>query len=182
MVFKLDPEDTILFIIDLQEKLMKVMEYREKVYKNTNLLLEAAKQFSIPVIVSEQYPKGMGATAKDIAQNFPEVYHYLEKTSFSAYKETLQEILQKIGHKTIIITGSETHVCVFQTTRDLIDAGYNVQLVSDAVCSRTKQNYKNGLDLMKSLGAVITNTETVVFDLLQYSDIPQFKVLSPLLK
>jgi len=180
--FKLDSQDTVIFIIDLQEKLMKAMKNRESVYQNTRLLLEVAKQYNIPVVSCEQYPKGLGSTVKEVKDYLPPNYYYLEKISFSAYTEELQEILQKIGRKTIIVVGSETHICVFQTSRDLVDAGYNVHVVRDAVCSRFKENYENGLDLMKSLGAIITNTETILFDLFQYSNTPEFKAISPLIK
>ncbi len=90
--------------------------------------------------------------------------------------------MKELNRKTILITGSETHVCVFQTTRDLQEAGYQVHLVKDAVCSRFDENYENGLQLMHDMGAVITNTETAVFDLLQKAGTPEFKVISPLVK
>lgn len=86
------------------------------------------------------------------------------------------------GRKTILIAGSETHVCVYQTTRELCDSGFNVHLVKDAVCSRFDDNYENGLSLMHDRGAVITNTETVIFDLLKEAGGPAFKTLSALIK
>jgi len=178
--YKLDKDDVVLVVIDLQEKLMKAMGKKEKVYKNTNLLLALTGQMGIPVIVTEQYPRGLGATVDEIKANLPE-YRYIDKTEFSAYSG-LTGMLKDLGRRTVLITGSETHVCVFQTTRDLVDAGYNVHVVKDAVCSRYKENYLNGLDLMKDLGAVVTNTETVLFDLLKVAGSPEFKVISPLLK
>jgi len=180
--YKLVRNDTAIIIIDLQEKLMKVMKEKEKVYKNTNLLLAVAKELDIPVILTEQYPKGLGTTIRDIKDNLPQGYYRLEKFKFSAYSDEFRDILRQINRKTLVVTGSETHICVFQTTRDLVVAGYNVHVVKDAVCSRFKENYKNGLELMKDSGAVITNTETVVFDLLEYSNKPEFKAISPLLK
>lgn len=178
--FKLDKDDTILVVIDFQEKLMKAMSQSQKVFKNTGMLLVAAEQMGIPVIVTEQYPRGLGVTVPEIKDHLKE-YMYMEKVKFSAF-DGLQELLAGNTRKTILITGSETHVCVFQTTRDLADAGYNVQVVQDAVCSRFKENHLSGLELMKDLGAVITNTETVLFDLLKEAGGPVFKVISPLLK
>jgi len=178
--YKLHKDDTVLVIVDFQEKLMKAMDKKEKVYKNTNLLLALAGQMGIPVVVTEQYPRGLGATVDEIKTNLPE-YKYIDKTEFSAYSG-LVDMLKEWGRQTVLITGSETHVCVFQTTRDLVDAGYNVHVVKDAVCSRYKENYLNGLDLMKELGAVVTNTETVLFDLLKVAGSAEFKVISPLLK
>ncbi len=178
--FKLNKDDTVLIIIDLQEKLMKAMSQSEKVYKNTNLLLAVAEQMGIPVIVTEQYPKGLGPTANEIKEHLKE-YKYIDKMEFSAYAG-LKEILSAADRKTLLVTGSETHVCVFQTTRDLLENGYNVQVVKDAVCSRFKDNYLNGLELMKDMGAVISNTETILFDLLKVAGGPEFKVISPMLK
>ncbi|MEA1962496.1 MAG: isochorismatase family protein [Bacillota bacterium] len=179
--YELINEDSILLVIDLQEKLMKAMEKREQVYKNTNLLIAIAKQFNIPIIITEQYPKGLGTTVSEIQNNLDQ-YEYVEKNSFNACTQSLKQILEKHKQKTILVTGSETHICVFQTVRDLLEKGYQVQVVKDAVCSRTEDNYNNGLDLMKDMGAVISNAETMVFDLLKVSGTPEFKAISPLLK
>lgn len=179
--FRLEPQDTILVVIDIQEKLMASMKDRERVYKNVNLLLEAGRQINIPVLLTEQYPQGLGSTAPEIADNLTD-YKYLEKISFSACTPGFYDVLRESGRKTVIITGSETHICVFQTVRDLIEAGYNVHLVRDAVCSRFDENYENGIQLMHDCGAVITNTETIVFDLLKQAGTPQFKIMSKLVK
>jgi len=176
----LQQEATIIVVIDLQEKLMPAMPDREKVYKNTGILLKTAQQLQIPVVVTEQYPKGLGPTVAEIKECLTN-YEYLEKISFSAY-DALKEVLADSDRKTVIIVGSETHVCVFQTVRDLIAAGYYVHLVKDAVCSRFDVNHSNGLELMRDLGAVITNTETVVFDLFKVSGTPEFKAISALIK
>ncbi|MDD4803201.1 MAG: isochorismatase family protein [Syntrophomonas sp.] len=178
--YRLNQNDTVLIIIDLQDKLMKAMGKKEKIYKNTNLLLALADQMGIPVIVTEQYPKGLGPTVPEIKENLKD-YHNIEKIEFSAYSG-LEPVLSALGRKKVLITGSETHVCVFQTTRDLLANGFQVQVVKDAVCSRFKENYLNGLELMKDMGAVISNTETIIFDLLKVSGTPQFKAISPLLK
>lgn len=178
--YRLNKEDVVLVVIDLQDRLMNAMKDREKVYKNTGLLLETAKQLQIPVIVSEQYPRGLGSTVPEIKEHLQD-YEYIEKVTFSVC-EGLQEKLSGSKRKTLIITGSETHVCVFQTVRDMLDAGYNVHLVKDAVCSRFDENYQNGIELMRDLGAVISNTETVVFDLLKQAGTPDFKAISPLIK
>lgn len=180
--FKLDSEQTVLLIIDLQEKLLRVMKDRETVFKNTRLLIETAKQFNIPIILTEQYPKGLGATVDEVKNALPEQYYYIEKMSFTACTDELKNILSKINRKYVVVAGSETHICVFQTVRDLNEAGHIVHVAKDAVCSRFDHNYENGLKLMEDTGAVITNTETVVFDLLKYSGTPEFKAISPLLK
>ncbi|MDD3852105.1 MAG: isochorismatase family protein [Syntrophomonadaceae bacterium] len=178
--FRLNSEDTVLLVIDLQEKLMKAMDQSENVYRYTNLLLDTAKQLQIPVIVSEQYPRGLGSTVEQICEHLSE-HQLIEKTTFSCGEPLLIKIAD-LKRNTVIVTGSETHVCVFQTVTDLLDKGYNVHVVRNAVCSRFKDDYKSGLELMKEAGAIITNAETVVFDLLKQSGTPDFKAISPLIK
>ena len=178
--YRLDRDDTVLVIVDLQEKLMAAMKYREQVYASTQLLVAAANQMGIPVIVTEQYPRGLGPTVGEIKSSLAE-YTCLEKIKFSAFDD-MKDSLAATNRKTVLMTGSETHFCGFQTTRDLIEAGYSVHVVKDAVCSRFKSNFKNGLDLMQGAGAVVTNAETVVFDLMAIAGSPEFKVISPLVK
>ena len=177
--YRINKEDAVLVIIDIQERLMNAMPDRDQTYKNTAILIDTAKQMGIPVIVTEQYPRGLGATVAEIKEHLDD-YQYIEKVSFSV-GEALLSILPA-ERKTLIITGSETHVCVFQTVRDMVEAGYNVHLVKDAVCSRFKINHTSGIELMRDLGAVVTNTETIVFDLLKLAGTPDFKVISPLIK
>ncbi|KUG03760.1 isochorismatase [hydrocarbon metagenome] len=180
--FRLHPVNTAFIVVDIQEKLMVTMDYREKIYKSHRILMALARQLNIPVIKCEQYPKGLGSTVPEVADLLPEEHFKLEKVSFSAFGQDLQNILQQINPQNIVITGTETHVCVFQTTRDLLEAGYNVHVARDGVCSRFKENYLSGLQLMENMGAVINNTETIAFDLLQRSDTPDFKVVSPIFK
>ncbi len=179
--FNLNREDAVLFVIDIQERLVPVMKYKDQVIHNTRILLQGAKEMNIPVVATEQYPKGLGKTVNEISE-FLEEERVFSKNSFTAYIDEVKEVLEVTDRKKIIIVGMETHVCVYQTTRELIDAGYTVYIVKDAVASRTKENFLNGLDLMKSMGAIITNTETVVFDLLKVSGTPEFKTMSKLIK
>ncbi|GAB6274875.1 MAG: isochorismatase family protein [Peptococcaceae bacterium] len=179
--FRLKKEDTVLMVIDLQEKLLAAMPERAKVCANTRLLLTLAEKFDLPVILTEQYPQGLGPTLSEIKKLLPE-HQRLEKTRFSAFCPDVLEILRKTGRHTIIMAGSETHVCVYQTARDLLEQGFNVHIVSDAVCSRFKENYENGLSLMQSMGSVISNTETILFDFMVESGHPHFRSISALLK
>lgn len=180
--FILNKEDTILMVIDIQEKLGTVMKDLDRVVKNTNILITACKEMNMPAIVTEQYPKGIGPTVSEIKENLREDMTIFEKNSFSACTDEVKEYLEKTGKKKVIITGMETHICVFQTTRALLNDGYQVFIARDAVVSRTDENYLNGLDMMKDAGAVISNTETIIFDLLKVSGTPEFKVLSKLIK
>jgi nicotinamidase-related amidase len=174
-------EEVVLLIIDIQDRLVPAMKYGEQVIQNTNIIISLAKKLGVPIIVTEQYPKGLGKTVSDVSNNLEGALTYI-KTTFSGCTKEVTSSLKGLGRKKIVITGMETHVCVFQTVRDLLDNGYQTFVVGDAVCSRTKENYRNGLSLMSSMGAVVTNTETVFFDLLKQADTPLFRELSKLIK
>jgi nicotinamidase-related amidase len=176
----LNREESVLLVIDIQERLVPAMEVGREVIDRTNILLETAKTLEIPVLATEQYPRGLGKTVSDLLLD-PETHPY-EKLTFSGCTREVADALENIGRKKIIVAGMETHVCVFQTVRDLLGLGHQVFVVRDGVCSRSKENYLNGLDLMKDMGAVITNSETVVFDLMKEAGTAEFKILSKLIK
>ena len=179
-MYSVFPEECVLVVIDLQEKLMKVMPDREEVVRNTLILLELANQFQIPVVVTEQYPKGLGPTVPEITSQL-KGNRLLEKITYSACPELVDQ-LKETGRSKVLVVGSETHICVYQTVRDLLAADFKVQVICDAVCSRRTLNYESGLSLMRELGAIITNTETLVFDMLKKAGTREFKVMSALVK
>lgn len=157
------------------------MKYGDQVIRNTNTLISIAKKLGIPIVVTEQYPKGLGKIVSELGNNLDGSLVY-EKVTFTGCTHEVTSTLAYLGRKKIIITGMETHVCVFQTVRDLLSLGYQIFVVGDAVCSRTKENWMNGLALMSSMGAVVTNTESVFFDLIKEAGTPLFKELSKLIK
>jgi nicotinamidase-related amidase len=175
------PQEIVLLVIDLQDKLMKAMPERERVVKNTRIMLELARLYDIPVIVTEQYPQGLGRTVPEVSEGL-EGHHLLEKITFSACGSELKNILKGLGRTKLVVAGCETHVCVYQTVRDLIALDYVVYVAEDAVCSRFTSNYNNGLELMRNTGGIITNTETVVFDILQQAGTAEFKAMSRMIK
>lgn len=179
--FTLVQKESALIVIDIQERLVPAMPNSQKVIQNTNTLLSVANKLEIPTIITEQYPKGLGKTISEIHYNASKV-SICEKNTFSGCTDELMNILRQLSKKKIIITGMETHVCVFQTVRDLLAHGYQVFVTSDAVCSRTKENYLNALSQMVSMGAVVSNTETIFFDLLKVAGTPLFRELSKLIK
>lgn len=180
--FHLNAGEAVLLVIDLQERLMAAMDHAPQVLKNTKLLLLAAEQLQFPVLVTEQYPKGLGATSAELLEAMPEGWTRIEKTAFDAAGPELLDKLSALGRKTVVVCGSETHVCVYQTVRSLLEQGYQVFLVEDAVCSRFTHNYKSGLALMREMGAVVLTAEGAVFDLLKVSGTSAFRVLSKALK
>ena len=160
---------------------MKVMDCAKDIYKNTNLMLAACQELKIPVVVTEQYPKGLGRTVPDIGEQMGE-HVLIEKIAFSAATPETLAKLKNLERKQILVVGSETHVCVFQTVRDLVAEGFEVYVLQDGVCSRRLDNHKNGLALMGEEGAIITDTETAVFDLFKVAGTPEFKAVQKLLK
>jgi nicotinamidase-related amidase len=171
-------DDSILIIIDIQERLAGAMQVKDAVISNCLHLIELAKMISIPVLVTEQYPKGLGRTVEEIKKAVPD-YQPIEKVSFSCCGE--QEFINKLralNRKTIVMTGMETHVCVLQTCIELLKEGFNVHLVKDAVCSRTKENWNTGVEFMRDAGAVISCTETVLFQFLRVAGTEEFKTIS----
>ncbi len=180
--FFLDRGNTVLLIVDIQEKLAVVMKEKDKVVRNNLHLIELAKMVSMPVMVTEQYPKGLGTTVAEIREALPS-YRPVEKMTFDCCGQpAFLEGLKAHKKSTVILTGMETHICVLQTCVGLLKGGINVHLVQDAVCSRTKENWKNGAEYMRQAGAVVTNTETVLFQLLKVAGTEEFKTISKRIK
>lgn len=177
----LNRKNSCLLLIDLQERLMAAMEKRETVIKNAEILLKGADILGLPLLATEQYPKGLGHMVDEL-QPFLQDTPAIEKTQFSAYTSDLAKKLQEAVCQQIIVFGSETHICVLQTVRDLISSGYEVFLVADACCSRADINHIIGLNYVEHLGATIVSTELVLFDLLKTAGTPEFKSISNLIK
>ena len=175
----LNQEKTLFLIIDVQEKLLNAIFNKESVKKEANILAEAARVLNIPVIVTEQYPKGLGQTIGNINDNA----QVFEKTSFNAIEdlELLSEI-KKSGRNQIIVFGIETHICVYQTVVALLDEKFDVTVVADACGSRAEREYNFGIDCMKRYGASIKTAEMVLFELLKSSKHPNFKDIQALIK
>ena len=180
--FQLNAEEAVLLIIDVQEKLMAAMEERERLYRNTRILLTAARELHIPVVVTEQYPQGLGGTVPEVAELLPADRLLLVKGSFDAARDGLLPALEGLGRRSVLVCGTETHVCVYQTTRSLLEHGYRAFPVEDAICSRAPRNYQSGLALMDRVGACVLTTEGAAFDLLKVSGTPAFKAVSKALK
>lgn len=182
--YLLSAEDCMLLVIDIQERLYQAMEkdFRETFLKNGVILLEAAQVFGMPVVVSEQYPKGLGSTLDEVQGRIAGVPR-LEKISFSCCRDqAIRERINGLSRKNVIVCGIETHVCVFQTVIDLLMAGYRVVVADDAVCSRRAHDRLTALSEMAKSGARICSTEMIAFMLLERAGTPAFKQLSPLFK
>lgn len=182
--FFLDSEKAALVVIDVQDKLCQAMDEKMlgKLTRNVGILLESAAELKIPVLFTEQYVKGLGATLPELLEKAAEAPR-LEKMTFSCCGiPEFMETLKASGRTQIIITGMETHVCVLQTVIELREAGFTVHLVKDAVMSRDKRNWKVAVEAMTLAGAVPTCTESVLFQLLRVAGTDAFKKLSKLVR
>lgn len=180
---RLSRENSILLIIDIQEKLANVMDRKEEILKNTNILINAFQLFEIPIIVTEQYPEGLGKTKEAISDKFNNEVKIFDKITFSGYRGKIKKEIDKLNRKKVVIVGMETHICVYQTAMELFNAGYEVYIVKDGCCSRTEENRQNGFELIEKLGeGVLTNTETVVYEIMEKAGTDEFKEILKLIK
>jgi nicotinamidase-related amidase len=183
--FKLDAANSVFLLIDLQSNLAVAM--KKEVYanceNNVNLIVSSCESMKVPVIVTEQYSKGLGNTVEPVKARLKEQYKPIDKLTFSCCGDPVfQSAFSKLNKKYVMVAGIESHVCVLQSVVDLIAQGYYVHVISDAVCSRFKIDWKNAIKYMRDAGAVITTTEIAVFQMLQKAGTPEFKVVSPLFR
>ena len=175
-------EETAAVIIDLQEKFKDVIYKFDKVIDNSKILIAGLNVLGVPIIVTEQYPKGLGVTVPEI-QNVLEEYHPIEKTAFSACgSKEFCSTLKKAGRKNIVVIGTESHVCVMQTVIDLIEHGFQPVVVEDCVSSRKKSDRKTALKRMVQEGAVPASYESLLFELCRTAGTDKFKQISKLVK
>ena len=178
----IDRNQSLLLIVDIQERLAPAIHDGETAVANNGRLLAAAERLGVPVFVSEQYVRGLGPTVPAL-QPLPADAWRFDKMHFSCTREPgFLDRLAASGRRQILVTGMETHVCVFQTTRDLVAQGYDVHVCADAVSSRTEEHRVRGLELARQAGAVVTTAETAIFDLLHQAATPEFKAVSPWVK
>ena len=178
----LDSSDTVLIVIDVQDALMKAIHERDRVAANTIRLIEAAKIFSIPILVTLQYAERLGDCTRAIADTLPHDDR-IDKMTFSCCGEDLfLKALKETNRRRALLCGVESHVCVNQTAHDLLSLGYSVHLAKDAISSRTAENWITGIEKMRDSGCVITSTETAIFELTKDASSDAFKKILPLVK
>ncbi len=181
----LSADDTGLVVVDFQAALLSAMKEKiaDKITKKAVILIKGANILGLPIVVTEQYPRGLGVTIPPIVEALGDTYRPLEKLSFSIMGD--EEIKKKVVDlkvKNIVLCGMETHVCVLQSALDLVDVGIVPYVAADAVSSRKKLDWEIGMDLVKRGGGEVTSTETVLFELLRAAGGKEFKEISRLLK
>lgn len=175
-------DESLLLIIDMQERLAPAIEGGGQLVQRAELLLRAAKRLGVPMLASEQYRNGLGLTLAVLCEQLPPERR-IEKLAFSAWREpAFAEAIRAEGKRQILVAGMECHVCVLQTVLDLIGAGYEVFLLRDAVGSRKAVDRAAGLARMEAAGAVPVTSEMAVFEWLERAGTPEFKDLIDLIK
>ena len=174
-------DNTLLLVIDLQEKLMPAIYESDRIIQNSACLLKVFEMYGIKKIATEQYPKGLGQSVDEIKENLDDEYIF-SKTSFDAITDEVSSYLKENKITNVIITGAETHICVYQTVRRLLFEGYKVFVVEDAVSSFNKEQKDLGLKAMSDMGASLVNTEMLMFDLASDAKDENFKEISKMVK
>ena len=175
-------KNALLLVVDMQERILPQINDSANLTKNAIILIQCCKIINLPVLVTEQYPEGIGPTAAALSAHLGQCPIICKRT-FSCCREPLfMKALEETGRNQIIIIGIETHVCIYQTSADLLQKGYAVQVVHDAVGSRTTANKEIGLARMRAKGADITSVESAVFGLLETSACAEFKQILRLIK
>jgi len=174
-------DKAVLVVVDVQGKLARLMHEAEALFDRVARLVRGAAVLEVPVIVTEQNPAGLGPTVEEIRPLLPAAA--IAKTAFSCCGEpAFVRALEAAGRRQVLLAGIETHVCVYQTARDLLESGYEVHVVADAVSSRSVRNRDIGLTKMQAAGAEVTSVETALFEMLAVAEGPRFKAILKIVK
>ncbi len=178
----LSTEKTILIIVDIQGNLAHSMHRKEDLFRNTRELIKGMRALEIPIILTEQNPRGLGPTIPEVAELLPDV-RPIPKMTFSCCKnEDFMRELKAHDRNQVLIAGIEAHICVYQTSVHLKEMGYEVQVVTDAVASRINENKETGLQKMRDAGVAVTCIETAFFELLEAGEGERFKKILNIVK
>ncbi len=178
-------EDSLLLCVDIQDRLLAAMvePARGRMVDNVEHLLRTTTMLDIPVFYTEQYPLGLGPTTEKVKNAMPPSAQYFDKTRFSCCSDqTFHEALRETHKRQVVITGMETHICVLQTAVELLEDGFEVFVVDDAVCSQRMAHWKSALFRLRHAGAIVAPTESILFEWLRDSADEHFKAVSALLR
>ena len=177
----INPKKTAFILIDLQEKFIPVINNIDEVINNSNILVKASEILKIPLLVTEQYPKGLGKTSEKV--ELAKGVEKIEKNEFSCFEcNKFADKIKKLGVESIVIFGIESHVCILQTALSALEKKIDVHVISDAVSSRTKENKLIGIERMRQSGVFIASTEMILFQLMKTADKKEFKEVQNLIK
>jgi len=178
----LTSENTLLLVVDIQGRLAHVMNDKEKLFQSIINMIKGARVLGIKMMLTEQNPRGLGPTIPEISEHLAQI-EPISKSSFSCCdNEQFMQELNSAKPQNIIMAGIESHICVYQTARDLVNLKYNVQILSDAVSSRTAENKQIGLEKSKAAGAGISSVETALFEIVRDAQRKEFKDILNIVK
>lgn len=175
-------ENTAIVLIDIQGKLATLMHDRENLYKSLEIIVKGMNILEVPVIWMEQVPQSLGPTIEEVSGHLGNMTSIAKNTFSCCDNEEFMDVLHRIDRNQILLTGIETHICVYQTAADLVDRGYQVRAIEECVSSRTPGNKQTGLDAIRSLGGMVTSCEMILFELMKSTDAKGFKEIVKLIK
>lgn len=179
----LDRDKAVLCVVDIQERLAAAMAERERVIEAARRMIVSARRLNVPIVLTEQYPRGIGPTEPVLVEALGEAYAPIEKLHFSCCRENpFAARLQEFARPQVILCGMETHVCLLATCLDLLHDGFQVHALADGICSRDASHKELALQQMRQASAVVTCVEAAVYQLLGRAGTPEFKDLLPLFK
>lgn len=179
---KIRPQHAITLVIDEQERLLPAIYNSEEILYHTEILLKGLRLLEIPILITQQYTKGLGMSAPSLFVAAG-TDSWLEKRAFSCIgDEIIRKAIQDSHKKQVIVCGTEAHICVQQSVLDLLHLGYEVFLIADCISSRKPSDAKTAIHRMEQAGAIVTSYEAVLFELLETSMHPQFKAISALIR
>ncbi len=179
-MFEID--DTVLVLIDIQGKLASLMYEKDKLYRTLEIITKSMNLLNIPIVWVEQVPDKLGPTIDEVANNLPDKTPIAKYTFSCCNNNEFMEEVKSLNRKQILLTGIETHICVFQTALDLIKDGYEVGVIEDCVSSRTQLNKDIGIKRMNQAGVVTTSCEMVLFELMKSTKADGFREITGLIK
>ncbi len=175
-------DDSVLVVVDPQEKLVRMIHNREEVVENMVRLVKLSAIFSLPVVLTEHYPQGLGYSVEEIKGALPE-YNPIVKRIFSCFGvPEFEEALVATGRRRLVVTGIETHICVSQTVMDALQRGYRVHVVADATGTRKRQDHQVALERLRQAGAQVTTSEAFIYEVTCRADGEEFKRVLDLVK
>jgi len=175
-------DEAVLLVVDIQGKLAHSMFEKESLFQRAGQAIRGAKALNLPILCTEQYPKGLGPTVEEIVVHLEELRR-IPKTSFSCCGcQSFMDALQGVRRRQVILLGIEAHICIYQTARDLLKKGYDVHLLSDAISSRFQENKTTGLRRSQAEGAVLSSVEMVLFELMASAEDQAFKEIIQIVK
>jgi nicotinamidase-related amidase len=179
---RLNRENTIGVVIDMQEKLLPHMFNNDEIITNSLKMINGLRIMNVPMVVTQQYTKGLGNTIDEVNKAIGN-FSYIEKLTFSCYREpSFIKIMNRSGKRNVIVMGIESHVCVLQTALDLLYNNFNPVVVTDATGSRKQNDMKTALWRMRDIGCILTTTESLLFELCMQAGTDEFKEISKLVK